>query len=225
MSDIELARGWTVEKVRGSLNNEQSRMDLIDFVRARHNERFFGSLHLLAKEPSAEQRHGFAIMALCCLLVETMESYRRGLPSTNTGELRRINRACTNGLKVPDEYTIPDESEWPKQGGEVFKGFFDSNRDFFGSTDGVKFYEAIRNGLLHQGQTKDGWRILRIGRLWDEEGKILNRDLFVQKLEEYFNSSLARLRTSDWNKGDWPKVRRKIWWLATLSEITLKEII
>jgi len=34
MPDIELARGWTVEKVRDSLNSEGSRMDLIDFIRA-----------------------------------------------------------------------------------------------------------------------------------------------------------------------------------------------
>jgi hypothetical protein len=224
MSDIELARGWTIEKVRGSLNNEESRMDLIDFVRARYNERFFGSLHLLAKEPSAEQRHGFAIMALCCLLVETMESYRRGLPSTNVRELEKINKACANGLKVSDEYKISDKSDWPKRGTDVFKSFFESNRDFFGSTDGVKFYDAIRNGLLHQGQTKDGWRIRRAGRLWDEDDKTLNRALFAQKLEEYFKSYLANLRTSDWNKGDWPKVRRKIWWLATLSEGTLIEL-
>lgn len=224
MVDIELARGWTAEKVRGSLNNEESRMDLIDFVRARYNERFFGSLHLLAKEPAAEQRLGFAIMALCCLLVETMESYRRGLPSTNNKELEKIKKACTNGLKVPGEYLISDEADWPKLGHDVFKSFFDKNRDFFGSMDGVKFYHAIRNGLLHQGQTKDGWRIQRIGRLWDEDSRILNRDLFAQKLEEYFNCYLAILRTSEWNTGDWPKVRRKIWWLATLSEGTLKEL-
>jgi len=42
MCDIELARGWTVEMVRDSLNNEESRMDLIDFIRARYSERFFG---------------------------------------------------------------------------------------------------------------------------------------------------------------------------------------
>src|SRR6266851_7053282 len=100
MPNIELARGWTVDEVRGSLNNEGSRMDLIDFVRARYNERFFGSIHLLVKEPTAEQRHGFAIMALCCLLVETMESYRRGLPSTNARELEKLNKASTNGLNV-----------------------------------------------------------------------------------------------------------------------------
>lgn len=153
-----------------------------------------------------------------------MESFRRGLPSTNKRELEKIKKACTNGSKIPDEYKISDESEWPKRGSEVFEGFFASDRDFFGSTDGVKFYNAIRNALLHQGQTKDGWRILRIGRLWDEVGKILSRDLFVVKLEECFNSYLSNLRTSDWNKGDWPKVRRKVWWLATLSEGTLKEL-
>jgi len=163
-------------------------------------------------------------MALCCLLVETMASYKLGLPSTNKRKLKKIQEACKNRLKVPDGYNIPDEANWPESGRTIFETFFASNTDLFGSTDGAKFYNAIRNGLLHQGQTKDGWRIKRVGRLWDEKDKILNRDLFAQKLEEYFNAYLASLKSDEWDKENWSMARRKIWWLATLSEGTLKEL-
>ncbi len=218
MHDIELARGWRIAQVRACLANQKSSFDLIDFIRARYSERFFGPIHLLTESKATEHRHGFAVMALCCLLVETIESYREGIPSTNRGELRRIEDAVKQGdLSVPAEYSVRQD-EWPKNAEQPFVDFFGFARDFFGELDGSEFYKFIRNGLLHQAQTKNRWLLVRTGQLWDKNAHRVNRDLFARKLEECFNSYLTQLKSAGWDDDPWCKARRKVWWLATLSE-------
>ena len=43
---------------------------------------FLQANRLIGPRQSGEHVSGFAIMALCCLLVETLQCYRDGLPST-----------------------------------------------------------------------------------------------------------------------------------------------
>jgi hypothetical protein len=76
------------------------------------------------------------------------------------------------------------------------------------------FYSAIRNGLLHQAQTKQGWRI-RSGesQLWNETDKIVDRTRFSNALKQAFENYLEELRTAAWDDDLWLKARRKIWWL------------
>jgi hypothetical protein len=84
--------------------------------------------------------------------------------------------------------------------------------------DGSEFYHSIRNGLLHQAQTKRGWTI-RIGqkKLCDPTNKIIDRDQFAGRLEAAFKSYLRELRRNDWTSDIWQEAERKIWWLVRLS--------
>src|SRR5271156_6025144 len=87
--EIKLAHGWPISKVRTSLANAQA-IDLASFIRARHGERFFKPIKRLRESLGNNQGYGFAMMALCSLLVETIQSYREGLPTTHQGELNRL---------------------------------------------------------------------------------------------------------------------------------------
>ena len=66
-------------------------------------------------------------------------------------------------------------------------------RDFFSKHDtplkifannGDWFYKDIRCGILHQGEARAGWRILRSGPLLDEKAKTINATKFLHELQK-----------------------------------------
>jgi hypothetical protein len=163
---------------------------------------FFEPIRHLASSCN-KQGYGFAIMALCSLLIETIQCYRYGLPSTNSGELERLG--------------IPKE-QW-RSGSTAFNEFFlGPCQHLFPDVDAVDFYSNIRNGLLHQAQTKGGWKI-RTGQaaICNLNDKIIDRDKFANALEGAFQEYLEDLGQHDWAEDIWSKAAQKICWLVKTS--------
>jgi hypothetical protein len=216
MNEVRLARNWTWSRVRECLDKRQ-KFELIRFLKERYTERFFNPIRCLREASGNEQGYGFAIMALCCLLIETVECYEEGLPSSAGKELNDLTGSVKN-KEAPDQYKLP--KPFPiRRGGDAFHSFFDKmeHRPYFPGIDATEFYANIRCGLLHQAQTKGTWRLARTGIFWDASKKNINRDEFAQRMEECFNGLLERLDKSEWDADIWKKVRRRIWWLAQLS--------
>jgi len=210
--DLYLATHWPVSKVRTWLRRKKKK-GLVQFLRERYQERFLKPIWHLKSAPGNIQGYGFAMMALCALLVETIQSYRDGLPTTYDWELKKLR----NRLRVPLPYRIP--ANLRVNGKITFRRFFHAYRHNFGSLSGARFYRNIRNGLLHQGQTKAGWTIWKRGPgVWDAQRKTVFRDDFAEALEASFEEYLADLEKRDWNSRLWTNAARKIWWLARLSE-------
>lgn len=208
-----LSTDWTVTDVRRCLGKKDGE-GLIEFLRQRHQERFFKPIQLLGKAKMNWQGHGFAMMSLCSLLIETIQSYRDGLPSTNLGELHRLTKKIK---KLPVEYTLPAGLTFKDvNSGKAFNKFFRRFRKEFDGLTGKKFYNNIRNGLLHQAQTKRGWTIRMDGANL-HEAKVINRDIFADRLEQAFESYLAELRSASPDSVLWKNARRKVWWLIRLS--------
>jgi hypothetical protein len=67
----------------------------------------------------------------------------------------------------------------------MFSDFFsrDTSLKIFGSKDNW-FFKNIRCGILHQGETRDGWRILRTGPLLNINSKVINATLFFRELRK-----------------------------------------
>lgn len=187
---------------------------LLRFIKERYRERFFDPIAELMDSPGQLHGFGFAIMALCSLLIESLQCYRYGIPTTHVGEYKDLSRT----FNPPMEYDIPQAER--KNARQAFADFFslETHRTLFPNVDGIVFYNAIRNGLLHQAQTKQGWRI-RSGqsRLWNETDKIVDRTKFATALQESFESYVKELGTACWDDDIWLKARRKIWWLIQLS--------
>lgn len=181
--ELLLAAGWPLWRVRDCLNKDEKDR-LIRFLECRYDERFLQPIRLLTAATGNWQGYGFSIMALCSLLIETIQSFWEGLPSTHTAELRKLK----NDYAPPAEFEIPPR-EWPNRGEDIFVAFF-ANRLFsplFPGVDGVKFYTAVRCGLLHQAQTKDGFSLTAVGKsLWDQNGPTINRDLFSKAVRVSF---------------------------------------
>lgn len=117
----------------------------------------------------------------------------------------------------PAEYDVPS-NERNINGCQVFEAFFSENATLLPGVDGGEFFRAIRNGLLHQAQTKNGWTInTQQSQLCDSAQKMIDRDRFAQALFDAFKKYLSDLQQSNWTADIWQKAARKIWWLVQLS--------
>ncbi len=221
MRDPRLAQNWTKSRVLDCHDGKQDK-ELIRFLRERYIERFFDPIRCLRKAPGNEQGYGFAVMSLCCLLVETIQCYRLGWPSSSPKEFRELEKLPANSTPPDPEYKLKGPFHSNAVSSAVaFEKFFAEPRHqpFFPGVSGTVFYENIRCGLLHQAQTKSGWRIVRTGRFWDDSpGRYaVNRDEFSQRLEDCFEALLKELDGCGWDDSPWKGVRKKIWWLAQTS--------
>ncbi len=114
---------------------------------------------------------GFAIMALDCLLIETLQQFKEGLSESQSSEKAFIT-FLTEGS---------------------FKTYFDK--------DTAKiFYKQIRCGILHQAETKESSLIEISGPLVkysdDKKGLVINRCLFHKQLVVQFETYVSQLRDS-----------------------------
>jgi hypothetical protein len=124
----------------------------------RLRERFFRPVKELRRYDSttnSPMRPGFAILALDCLLIETLSSYRAG-KSLKTGK-----------------------------SGRAFKAFLREGygfREFFAKGEmAADFYDDVRNGLLHDGETRKNWKVQKNTKLLldcETRSRIINRTLF-----------------------------------------------
>lgn len=180
--NTEIASSFTVEhyrKIRSKLDDLYELNDewnkLLDAFDRRIQERFIRPIGELLKHDSNEEnsmRPGFSILALDCLLIDTIQSFREGRKST--GEVS------------------PAKS---------FKDFLkDEMSDFFNHEDRRDFFGDVRNGLFHNGETRGNWKIRKDSYpLIKKEGetRIINRDLFHKQIELAFTKLCTDLKSHD----------------------------
>jgi hypothetical protein len=133
---------------------------------------------------------GFAIMALCCLLIETLESFRN-----SPAQAAQVGGPCT----WPDGNCIRPQP----LGGKLIREFL--KRPSFGEafTDdkvAKSFVRGVRDGILHEAETRHWviWREEPKDQIIERAGKrySLNRTAFVYALRQEFEAYLADLRDS-----------------------------
>ena len=130
---------------------------------------------------------GFAIMALCCLLIETLQGFREELPLTvnPSGPCTFPPGQCIK----PPPGTNQQFVKFLKR--PAFNGAF---------TDKIaaRFNFGIRNGILHEAETRKWviWREEPAAKIVAEEGNgyALNRSLFYAAVKGEFQSYLLELR-------------------------------
>jgi hypothetical protein len=211
--EVRLASNWSVKRVSDCLMVAQKH-ELIQFLSDRHRERFFEPIEILQEAKSSWRGFGFAIMALCSLLIETIESYKKGLPTSDKTDFDDL----FEGIDIApfDKNDLRSEINGSRK---IFEGFFEDseNKRFFPDVNGKLFFQKIRCGLLHQAQTKGGWKIVRSGKYWDEASLSINRDEFAVRLRKCFDKFLVELETTEWQKGVWPMVYSKMFLLTKSS--------
>ena len=145
-----------------SLEAESNKQALGRFIVERFNERYFRPI---LDSPS---KHGFAVLAIACLVIETLESFYQGLADTRGKSSRMFQDffARNTSLKA-----LSEPSDW--------------------------FFTEIRCGILHQGETRGGWRILRTGPLLDRSGKVINANAILVTLKKAVEQYSIQLETDD----------------------------
>lgn len=168
----------TYEKWRDAQEKEK----IADFIYERHYQRYIKPFEFDDPTYRREFKNGFAIMANCCLLIETLESFYRGW-SKSRNEL--------NFLKF-----FTREKEF---------------KDFATDDIPSQFYKHIRCGILHQGETTGGWTINRSSsKLLDKSKLEINAVLFSERLKKALEAYRDELKSSDWNDQIWENAREKM---------------
>jgi hypothetical protein len=138
---------------------------------------------------------GFAVLALDCLLIETLQQFREGKDETPPGR-----SGC---------YFVHFLTET-------------SFRCWFDECKATEFYKKIRCGILHQAEVKGNSRV-RIDQdtpllAWTEgkRGVIVNRKLFHEQLVRVFEEYLCRLRDPS-NGEERSKFKKKMDYICRVS--------
>ena len=170
----ELASDFTVadyEKAR----HVKDRRAIAEAIRRRFTERY---IRPLTVDP--HRKHGFAMMAIACLMIEALESFRQGW-ETSDGQSKA-----------------------------AFCFFFDATESFaMFRGRGQSFYTHVRCGILHQAETTGGWKIERKGPLLSADGTI-NATRFIETLEHVLDGFCDELIGAPWDSPEWKKVCKKM---------------
>lgn len=146
------------------------------FIKERISERYINPMRVDPKK-----KNGFTIMAISCLLIETLESFFQGWSDTN-------NKSQS-----------------------AFCNFFDRNNGFSSFRgEGQSFHKHVRCGILHQGETTGGWHIRRDGPLFQKKTKTINAKLFHDEIGNVLESYCNELQGSDWSAPIWKSLRKKM---------------
>lgn len=150
---------------------------------------------------------GFAVVNLQCSLIETIESFINGWiyhndkdSNTKTGwYLRKIE--TKNQVKIQLKPVIFLKNE------DIFISFFKKRESIFGlDVEGLDFYKSVRCGLLHETQTKNGWKIRADGPDKSIDKKIIYRNNFQKDIE----SIIKNYKESIINGNDFDGIEIKV---------------
>lgn len=181
MEEIRLSRHVTIKEYQRR-EAARDRERIATFILERFSERYIKPLR-------TPETHGFCIMAICCLMIEALESFWQGW--TNTKGCSK--KAFISFFKRCQEQELDIDI-----------------REF--SSLAEDFYENVRCGILHQAETTNGWRISRErdGKLFERTTKTINAELFLDQIEEALNRYCQTLRDSDWDDEVWTNLRKKM---------------
>lgn len=189
----------TMEKLEELLTNECNKALIADLIYHRYYDRYLKIFDFEDDNPKeytdsdenkrqknifkTEYKSGFSMMVNCCIVIEALASYLTGTNFINS-----------NGDQA---YNL------------IFKKASDYDNDL-SIFENRSIYKHIRNGLLHQGETYNKFKIRRDGHLLD--GNTINATEFFKHLKKFIESYKTQL-TDDrtkWDSDLWDKCRIKL---------------
>jgi hypothetical protein len=172
--------------------HQQAWKEAIGVIRCRLEERFFKPIELLLTADEQAVVAGFSVMALCCLLAETLQVFYEGRTADTA-------QTASDRCKYPDEGCVLSPST-----ARSLKDFLTKSPYFQGDFPTKKiagdFSVNVRNALLHDAETREGWLIRRLHPT--EQNKIVGqhnsahvvyRTAFYRALRKEFDDYLGRL--------------------------------
>jgi hypothetical protein len=171
----------TVVRYRSMIRQRQKGV-LVKFIHDRFSERYITPLRAIPKSPK-NLRNGFCTMAICCLMVEALESFWEGLATTRAPGASRA----------------------------AFVSFFnrsDNLRPFRPYAD--EFYTHVRCGILHQAETTGAWKIRRDGPLFLPKTLTINATRFHDELHKCLVTYCSALERERFDGPLWTAFNNKM---------------
>lgn len=123
-----------------------------------------------ATKQAAGRRFGFTVMAVDCLLVETLGAFIEGLEDTRGKSEEIFSRFLLSRASFASEFKCADVAN--------------------------QFYKEFRCGILHQAEIGGSSKVWSVGPLLQiDHGRIIvNRNEFHERIKREFESYLSALR-------------------------------
>jgi hypothetical protein len=172
--DTKLVSGFTVRDYKKAYAS-RDREAIAEAIRRRFCERYISPVL------ESKAKHGFTVMAISCLMIEALESFRQGWKTTDGVEQQAFH-----------DFLVREPAFAAFRGCEGY------------------FYRNVRCGILHQGETYHGWKILRVGPLFDQANRTINATRFMRALKTVLDDFCDRLKSADWESEDWQHVNKKV---------------
>ena len=188
IEQVELARYYdengdlvtVTVKEYNHMKEEKNKEKIADFIYNRLYSRYIKPFEFNNEIYKKQYKSGFSMMASYCLLIETLQSFKNGWGDSD------------------------------RKSEQAFKEFFKDNEDFDTlNNKGKEIYKNIRCGILHQGETTDGWKIRREGDEL-ENNKTINAVRFGKVLEKSLENYREKLKTEEWDSEIWDNCRTKM---------------
>ncbi|WP_459212248.1 hypothetical protein [Aquimarina rhabdastrellae] len=184
--DIETLEKW-IQDIE--LNKEK----IADMVYFRLFNRYLKPFDFKNLDYTKNYKNGFAIMANCCLLIETYISFtvKEFINTHNKSE------RCFG-------YFFVTESKFSvfASGGLKPEQYIDLSTNFRNKGKGIpkEFYSYVRCGILHNGETRKSWRIRRDTSSSllqiSNNSKIIQANAFLLAMIEVLKEYRKRLKSS-----------------------------
>jgi hypothetical protein len=145
--------------------------DLVfDFFEERIKTRYINPINIILNM-ELKTGEGFAVVNLQCSLIETIECF--------------INGWIYQKVEKKHVWYNNTSNEIINNNKDIYISFFSERepfKSFIPKIDGANFYIDVRCALLHEAQTKNGWRILASGTSYPIEQKNIYRNDFQKAI-------------------------------------------
>jgi len=190
---MEIAKGIDAQKyldLKLDQNIEADWQTAISYLEQRLTERYVDAADtLIGSEshlPPGQKKFGFTIIALDCMLLETIGAFYLGLTDTR-------KYGSTN----------------------VFTCFLTNRQQFKSDFDGTKaelFYQDFRCGILHQTEIKGDGIVWSVGQLVSEVGNSLkiNRTEFHERMKKELEIYIKTLKDPAASTDERPRFKKKM---------------
>lgn len=176
---MKLSKSFTTDHLKKFISTNDL-TGLSNLFVERFRERYILPFQYTGKDYVTNHKNGFPIVACLCLLIEALILYEKGLS------------------KMPY-----------KKAHEYFEDFFTKNGDYLRELRGIDFYHNIRCGILHQGETLNGWKIRRDQKVL-VNGKNIDANIFLKRMDNVLSQMKDRLSNEPIASSLWLNIIKKL---------------
>lgn len=168
----------------------KDKVKLANFIYDRFYGRYLKPFDYSNTDYIENYKNGFALMASCCLLIETYVSFTEKEFRTTKDQ---------SGKTFGHFFTTESRFASLATGGRKADGTIAKKKDGGLPND---FYENVRCGILHNAETKNGWTITRkkSATYFAPATKVINATKFANRLKAVLSDYKKTLLKSDFDK-------------------------